>query len=145
MGDSFANIHSNNYELEYMHVSMGTNHLPTSTVKIKKGDEYFQESATGDGAVDACFKAIERALDIKLNLESYQVRSITSGRQALGEVIVRIRENEKYFSGRGVSTDVIEASGKAFINCINIYQHYLKEKEENLIPDSSLSDISQAI
>ena len=145
MGDSFANIHSDNYELEYMHVSMGTNHLPTSTVKIKKGDEYFQESATGDGAVDACFKAIERALDIKLNLESYQVRSITSGRQALGEVIVRIRENEKYFSGRGVSTDVIEASGKAFINCINIYQHYLKGKEENLIPDSSLSDISQAI
>lgn len=145
MGDSFANIKCEQYELEYMHASMGTNHLPTATVKIRKGDDYYQESATGDGAVDACFKAIERALDLKLNLESYQVRSITSGRQALGEVIVRIREDEKYFSGRGISTDVIEASGKAFISCINIYQNYLKDKEDNMVNHSSLSDISQAI
>jgi 2-isopropylmalate synthase len=145
MGDSFANINSNHYELEYIHVSMGTNHLPTSTVKIKKGDKIYQESATGDGAVDACFKAIERALNLKLNLESYQVRSITSGRQALGEVIVRIREDEKYFSGRGISTDVIEASAKAYINVTNVYQNYLKDKEDDLMDHSSLSDISQAI
>ncbi len=145
MGDSFVNISSNHYELEYMHVSMGTNLLPTSTVKIKKGSTLYQESATGDGAVDACFNAIERALGIKLNLESYQVRSITSGRQALGEVIVRIREDEKYFTGRGISTDVIEASVKAYISCINIHQNYLKEKEDNLMNQSSLSDISQAI
>jgi 2-isopropylmalate synthase len=124
---------------------MGTTDLPTSTVKIKKNDKVFQESATGDGAVDACFKAIERALDIKLNLESYQVRSITSGRQALGEVIVRIREDEKYFTGRGISTDIIEASAKAYVNVVNVYQNYLKMKEDDLMNQSSLSDISQAI
>ncbi len=145
MGENFTGIMNNHYELEYIHVSMGTNHLPTSTVKIKKRDLLFQESATGDGAVDACFNAIERALNIKLNLESYQVRSITSGRQALGEVIVRVRENEKYFVGRGISTDIIEASAKSYINVINIYQNYLKEKEEELMRHSSLSDISQAI
>ena len=145
MGGSFAGISSNHYELDYIHVSMGTNHLPTSTVRIKKSDKLFQESATGDGAVDACFKAIERALDTKLNLESYQVRSITSGRQALGEVIVRIREDKKYFSGRGISTDIIEASAKAYINVINIYGNYLKQKEDDLMNQSSLSDISQAI
>jgi 2-isopropylmalate synthase len=145
MGDSFAGISSNHYELDYIHVSMGTNHPPTSTVRMKKGDKVFMESATGDGAVDACFKAIERALSIKLNLESYQVRSITSGRQALGEVIVRIRENEKYFSGRGISTDIIEASAKSYINVINVYQNYLRTKEEEQINQTSLSDISQAI
>jgi 2-isopropylmalate synthase len=145
MGGSFAGISSNHYELNYIHVTMGTKHLPTSTVRIKKGDKLFQESATGDGAVDACFKAIERALSLKLNLESYQVRSITSGRQALGEVIVRIRENEKYFTGRGISTDIIEASAKSYINVINVYQNYLKEKEEEMMNHSSLSDISQAI
>ncbi len=145
MGDSFAGISSNHFELDYIYVTMGTKHLPTATVKLKKADKVYQESATGDGAVDACFKAIERALDTKLNLESYQVRSITSGRQALGEVIVRIREDEKYFSGRGISTDIIEASAKAYINVVNVYQNYLKTKEEDMMNQSSLSDISQAI
>ena len=142
MGDKLSDVKSDQYELEYIHVTMGTNFIPSSTVKIRKGNETFQESADGDGAVDACFKAIERALDQKYNLESYQVRSITSGRQALGEVIVRIREDEKYFSGRGVATDIIEASARAYLNVINVYQYYLKEKEENF---SSLSEVSQAI
>ena len=145
MGDKLADVHSDQYELEYIHVTMGTNLIPTATVKIRKGKEDFQESAVGDGAVDACFKSIERALGNKLNLESYQVRSITSGRQALGEVIVRIREDKKYFSGRGISTDIIEASAKAYINVINVYHQYLKEKEENLTNFSSLSEVSQAI
>ena len=63
----------------------------------------------------------------------------------MGEVIVRIREDGKYFSGRGVSTDIIEASAKAYINAINVYKHYLKEKEESDMNFSSLSEVSQAI
>lgn len=145
MGDNLTNVQSEQFELEYIHVTMGTNFIPSSTVRIKKGAKQYQESATGDGAVDSCFKAIERALNIKLNLESYQVRSITSGRQALGEVIVRVREDEKYFTGRGLSTDVIEASSKAYLNVINVYQNYLKEKEEDITNFSSLSEVSQAI
>jgi 2-isopropylmalate synthase len=145
MGDKLTHIQSDHFELEYIHVTMGTNFIPSSTVKIRKGEKEFQESAAGDGAVDACFKAIERALRSKLNLESYQVRSITSGRQALGEVTVRIREDEQYFSGRGISTDIIEASAKAYINAINIYHNYLKDKEENPAKFSSMSKVKQTI
>jgi 2-isopropylmalate synthase len=124
---------------------MGTTSIPTATVRIKTGDVFKQESATGDGAVDASFNAIERALDIKSKLESYHVRSVTSGRQAMGEVIVRIREYEHSFTGRGVSTDVIEASAKAYIQALNQRQLFIETKKEDENIAHSLSDLSQAV
>lgn len=113
------------FELEYLQINSGTYAIPTATVRIKVGDSVIQESCTGDGPVDASFNAIERALKIKPIVESYNVRSVTSGRQALGEAIVRIRDGENSFTGRGSSTDVIEASAKAFLQAINQQQVYL--------------------
>jgi 2-isopropylmalate synthase len=120
------------HELEYMHVNAGTNTIPTATVKIKSGENVIQESSTGDGPVDAVFNAIERALNLKLTVESYSVRSVTSGRQALGESIIRIRSGENSFTGRGTSTDIIEASAKAFLQAIN---QFLVYKNTNVIVD----------
>jgi 2-isopropylmalate synthase len=147
MGDQVYTKKEEFFELEYIHVTMGTNSIPTATVKIKCTDGYKQESATGDGSVDACFNAIERALELKPELESYHVRSVTSGRQALGEVIVRIRKNKNSFTGRGVSTDIIEASAKAYLQALNQQLHYLKHEEEDSIRrnGASLSEISQAV
>ena len=107
------------FELEYLNITSGTETIPTATVRIKTGDKTFKESSIGDGPVDASFNAIERALGFKPALESYNVRSVTSGRQAMGEAIVRIRDGENSFSGRGVSTDIIEASAKAYLQAIN--------------------------
>jgi len=118
------------YELEYMHVNAGTNTIPTATVRIKTGEEVIQESSTGDGPVDAVFNAIERALDIKPTVESYSVRSVTSGRQALGESIIRIRSEENSFTGRGTSTDIIEASAKAYLQAINQFLLFANTKVE---------------
>ena len=109
------------YELQYLHVNAGTDIIPTATVQIKSATEVFQESSTGDGPVDASFNAIERALGFKATVESYNVRSVTSGRQALGEAIIRIRSGENSFTGRGTSTDIIEASAKAYLQAINLY------------------------
>lgn len=145
MGDQVLDDKQGLYELDYIHVTMGTTSIPTATVKIKTGDDFVQESATGDGAVDASFNAIERALDITSKLESYNVRSVTSGRQAMGEVIVRIREHEHSFTGRGVSTDVIEASAKAYIQALNQRQVFLEMKEVEDNFSRSLSDLSQAV
>lgn len=111
------------FELESLQVQAGTTSIPTATVRIKVKDTLLQESSTGDGPVDACFNAIERALQIKPSVESYNVRSVTSGRQALGEAIVRIRCEEMSFTGRGVSTDIIEASALAFLQALN--QQYI--------------------
>ena len=145
MGDQALTDKVERYELDYIHVTMGTTSIPTATVRIKTGDDFAQESATGDGAVDATFNAIERALDISSKLESYNVRSVTSGRQAMGEVIIRIREHEHSFTGRGVSTDVIEASAKAYVQALNQRQLYLEMKEVEDSFARSLSDLSQAV
>jgi len=129
MGDEIYKV-DEMYELEYMHVNAGTKTVPTATVRIKTGDNVIQESSTGDGPVDAVFNAIERALEIKPTVESYSVRSVTSGRQALGESIIRIRSGENSFTGRGTSTDIIEASAKAYLQAINQFIVYSDTKVE---------------
>ena len=107
------------YELEYFHISSGNTSIATSTVKIRRDEEIFEEAACGDGPVDATFKAIDRAIGIEVTLMDYYLKAVTSGKDALGEVTVKIGKNGNVYIGRGLSTDVIEASAKAYINAIN--------------------------
>ena len=109
------------YELQYLHVASGTGTLPTASVKIKiKGeDEIKQAAACGDGPVDAAYEAIREATGLSPKLESYSIRAVTGGKEALGEATVKIKDNGRAFTGRGVSTDIIEASAKAYVDAIN--------------------------
>ncbi len=108
------------YELEYMHVACGTGTLPTASVKIRtKDDKVTQAAACGDGPVDAAYEAIRQATGLSPKIESYSIRAVTSGKEALGEATVRIKNDKNSFIGRGVSTDIIEASAKAYIDAIN--------------------------
>ena len=107
------------YSLEYIHTVSGNQILPTATVRIRKKDEVFQEAACGDGPIDAAYKAIDRVTGLKANLLDYSIRSVTGGKDALGEVMVKIETEDGIVTGRGVSTDIIEASAKAYINAIN--------------------------
>jgi 2-isopropylmalate synthase len=107
------------FKLEHLQVSSGTGTIPSATVRIKVLDEMRQEAAWGDGPVDAAYTAITKAAGVDVTLEEYVIRAVTSGRKALGEVSVRIREKEKTVLGRGASTDVVEASTKAFIDALN--------------------------
>jgi len=107
------------YELIYYHISSGNHTIATGTVRLKYGESVIEAACTGDGPVDACFKAIEQALGLKVELEDYFLKAVTSGEDALGEVTVKINKNGKTFTGRGLSTDIIEASAKAFVNAIN--------------------------
>lgn len=118
------------YDIVTLQVSAGSTSIPTATVVIKNHDKEYTDSAPGDGPVDALFNAIDRALSMQPLVESYQVRSVTSGREALGEVFIRIRAGEHSFTGRGVSTDIIEASAKAYLQAINQQVRYENEKEE---------------
>ena len=85
--------------------------------------------------VTAVFNAIDRALKTKYKIESYQVRSITEGRQAMGETLIRIRYEGKSFTGRGVSTDIIEASAKAYLHAINLLEIEKRSRSETNIPE----------
>ncbi len=107
------------FELEYFHISSGNTSIATSTVKIRHRDKVIEEAACGDGPVDATFKAIDRATGMEVNLKDYFLRAVTSGKDALGEVTVKIGKNGDVYIGRGLSTDIIEASAKAYVNAIN--------------------------
>ena len=109
------------YHLEYLNVTSGTGTLPTGTVKIRtKDDQVHQAAACGDGPVDAAYEAIRVATGQSPKLDNYNIRAITGGKEALGEATVRIKnEAGRTFIGRGASTDIIEASAKAYVDAIN--------------------------
>ncbi len=107
------------YELEYLHVACGTGTLPTASVRICTKEGKTQAAACGDGPIDAAYEAIREATGKSPKLENYSIRAVTSGKEALGEATVRISSEDKMFIGRGVSTDIIEASAKAYVDAIN--------------------------
>jgi 2-isopropylmalate synthase len=107
------------YELQYLHVACGTGTLPTASVRMKVADEIVQAAACGDGPVDAAYEAIREATGQSPKLDNYSIRAVTSGKEALGEATVKITDNGRTFTGRGISTDIIEASAKAYVDAIN--------------------------
>ncbi len=107
------------YKLAYVHTSAGSDTVPTATIRLAKGDRVIQDAACGDGPVDACYQTIARITGISPELRDYNLRSVTRGTDALGEVTVRLRHQDLEVTGRGTSTDIIEASAKAYINAIN--------------------------
>jgi 2-isopropylmalate synthase len=114
------------YSLDYLQVSSGTHFVPTATIGLRKGDELIQEAAYGDGPVDAAYKAIDKITGVSVELADYSIHAATKGKDAMGEVLVRIRDNGRTFIGRGASTDIIEASAKAYVNAINKMLHGAK-------------------
>jgi len=111
------------FSLDYIQISSGTRFVPTATIGLRKGDEIIQEAAYGDGPVDAAYKAIDKITGVHVELADYSINAATKGKDAMGEVLVRIRDNGRIIIGRGASTDVIEASAKAYVNAINKMLH----------------------
>ncbi|MEN6463178.1 MAG: 2-isopropylmalate synthase [Syntrophomonas sp.] len=109
------------FSLNYLHISSGTTIIPTATVKLGIENVVFEAAATGDGPVDAAFHAIDKITDVYGKLVDYKLNAVSGGKDALGEVISRIDINGKVYNGRGLSTDIIEASVKSYINAINKY------------------------
>jgi 2-isopropylmalate synthase len=108
------------YHLDYLHIYSGTSAIPTATVRLRFQDGSSHEGAAiGDGPVDATCKAISQVTKTSAKLESYEIRAVTSGTEAMGEVTVRLEQDGVKVVGRGASTDVIEASAKAYVDGIN--------------------------
>ncbi len=107
------------WQLEDLEISSGIKSLPKARVTLNKKNKLFKAESSGDGPVDACYKAIDKITGIKGKLLDYSIHSVTAGKDAQGEVSIKIRAREKIVSGRAASTDIIEASAKAYINAIN--------------------------
>ncbi|MBI5573885.1 MAG: 2-isopropylmalate synthase [Elusimicrobia bacterium] len=107
------------YELSDIFISSGSSVKPIAKIKLKKDKKLFFAESSGDGPVDSSYKAIEKIVGQKFKLVDYSLKSVSIGKDAVGEAIVKIEHKGKIFVGRGTSTDVIEASVKAYLSAIN--------------------------
>ncbi len=111
------------YVLDYLHVSTGTKTVPTATVRLKKGKEIIQDAACGDGPVDAALKTIDRITGVRGKLLEYGIQAVTIGKDALGEVSVRVAFGADMVSGKAANTDIVQASAAAYLSCVNRLLH----------------------
>jgi len=119
------------YILEKVQIHTGTNLVPTATVGIRTGDEYLEDAACGQGPVDAVFTAIEKVTGHQLQLEHFSLNAVTGGEDAVGEATVKVRYNGGVIVGKGISTDILEASARAYVNAINRLVHDFGEQDHN--------------
>ena len=112
------------WSLDYISVSSGSQTVPTATVRLKhstkKDGEIQQDASIGDGPVDAALKAMDRIMKTRGKLMDYQLRAVSEGKDALGEVTVKVDFGDgELVTGKGASTDIIEASARAYLNAVN--------------------------
>jgi 2-isopropylmalate synthase len=107
------------YELVSLRVNTGTDIAPEAAVKIKLKKKIHEAGSSGDGPVDACFKAVDKITGVKGELQDYRIEAVTKGKDALGEVSLKLKAKGKIVTARGSSTDIIEASVRAYINALN--------------------------
>jgi 2-isopropylmalate synthase len=118
--DDSIGLTQETWQLDYINVTSGTTTIPTATVRLRKGDETLQDSSTGNGAVDAAMRAIDRILNQRGHLVEYLVTAVSGGKDALGEVNLKCDfGGGRLITGKGASTDVIEASARAYLNAVN--------------------------
>jgi 2-isopropylmalate synthase len=92
---------------------------PTATVTLKINGQERKGSAIGDGPIDALYSAIKSLTGIDAKLTSYKINSISHGKEAIGRVNIQLEAGGKAYTGRAMDTDIIKASGQAFVNGIN--------------------------
>lgn len=108
------------WAMQKLHTSAGTDELATGAVVLSHEDgRTIEESAQGDGPIEAAFKAIEKATGIEMDLKNFEVRSVTVGDDAQGEVTVTLEYNGRSYRGNGISTDIVEAGALAFLEVTN--------------------------
>ena len=124
------------YSLDRFTVQAGNRSTPTCVIRLEKNGEKIEDVAIGDGPVDAAYKAVDKIVrPPEHELFDYSIHSISGGKDALGEVTVKLRMKNGTVTGRGLSTDVIEASIIAYINAVN---RLLERTDENDETDRDL-------
>jgi 2-isopropylmalate synthase len=118
------------FRLAYLSVVCGNMAIPTATVKIEIDGQPYQEASFGDGPVDATLKAIKKIIKTKSKFVKFYVNAITGGTDAQGEVFVKLQEKDSTVIGKGADTDVIVASGKAYVNALNKLEYVMKKKAD---------------
>ena len=107
------------YQLVDFVINSGNIITPTAQVTLEKDDKKLKGLSSGDGPIEAAFLAVEMIVGVHYELDDFQIQAVTEGSEAVGNALVKLRYNGKLYSGSGISTDIIGASIRAYINAIN--------------------------
>lgn len=107
------------YKLKSYVINSGNIISASSVMVLEKNGEDIEGMTIGDGPIDAAFQCVEKIVGRHFELDDFQIQSVTEGREALGTAVVKLRSEGKLYSGRGISTDIVEASINAYINALN--------------------------
>ena len=107
------------YTLKSFVINSGNIITATSHIQLVKDGKTVDGICVGDGPIDASFLAMEQITGAHYELDDFQIRAVTEGREAMGETVVRLRSRGKLYSGRGISTDIVASSIMAYINALN--------------------------
>ena len=102
------------------YVINNSNVMPaTAQISLKKDGETLRGISMGDGPIDAAFLALDEILGRHYELDDFQIQSVTRGKEAMGSALVKLRSEGKLYSGNGISTDIIGAAIRAYLNAVN--------------------------
>jgi 2-isopropylmalate synthase len=107
------------WKLHSFEINSGTKIQPKAQVELIKAGKNLSGVSSGDGPVDACFKAIDKITGYKVKLEDFRLEAVTSGKDALGQVSLKLKISGTVVNGRGSSTDIVEAAVKAYMDAVN--------------------------
>ena len=107
------------YVLDTYVITAGNTISSTAHLKLRKDNQTLEGVCIGDGPIDAAFLAIESITGRHYELDDFQIQAVTEGREAMGQTVVKLRSEGKVYSGRGISTDIVGASIRAYINALN--------------------------
>ena len=107
------------YVLDSYVVTSGNTISATAHLKLHKQEKVLEGVSIGDGPIDAAFLAVEQITGQHYELDDFQIQAVTEGREAMGQTVVKLRSGGKVYSGRGISTDIVGASIRAYINALN--------------------------
>ena len=100
-------------------INSGLSFKATSHISLRKNGELIEAVSLGDGPIDSSFKSIESVVGKHYELDDFSIQAVTEGREAMGESVVKLIADGKVYSGRGISTDIVESSIRAYINALN--------------------------
>jgi len=117
--EEFASPEERPVSLENLQVTTGSNLVPTASVTLLFHGEKYNEAAVGDGPIDAVFEAIDRVVHVNPTLLDFSLKAVGGGKDAVGEVKITVEYHGEILSANGISTDIIDAGAKAYINVLN--------------------------
>ena len=107
------------YKLDSFVITSGNTISATAHIKLMKNDKCIEGVSMGDGPIDAAFVAIENITGCHYELDDFQLQSVTEGREAVGQTVVKLRSGGKVYSGKGISTDIVAAGIQAYLSAQN--------------------------